>query len=137
MDAAFGGASLKNDFGGNSIAHFNNLDLFFSRGFDICPQLPGYVSAYYNNTLYMLADGPYGNNQIVRRRGRKGGGPSFITASQLCPLMVLFHHLQCTGGAATIVHDNKISTPTGVVTECGEPLAQWQRTPVSWLQVIA
>ena len=27
---------------------------------------------------------------------------------------------------ATIVHDNKIFTPTGRVTECGKSLADWQ-----------
>lgn len=32
----------------------------------------------------------------------------------------------CTGDAKTVVHDNRVFTPTGKVTECGKTLAQWQ-----------
>ena len=39
IDAAWGGASLKSDFGGHSNRHHHNIDLFFSRGFSICTQL--------------------------------------------------------------------------------------------------
>ena len=39
IDAAYGGASLKSDFGGHSNHHHHNIDLFFSKGFSICSQL--------------------------------------------------------------------------------------------------
>ena len=39
IDAAWGGASLKSDFGGHSNHHHDNIDLFFSKGFSICSQL--------------------------------------------------------------------------------------------------
>jgi hypothetical protein len=39
IGAAYGGASLKSDFGGHSNHHHHNIDLFFSRGFSICSQL--------------------------------------------------------------------------------------------------
>ena len=41
-----GGSSLKADFGGHSVHHYANLDLFWSTGFGICPQLAGYEEGY-------------------------------------------------------------------------------------------
>ena len=38
IDAAWGGASLKSDFGGRSNHHHHSIDLFFSKGFSICSQ---------------------------------------------------------------------------------------------------
>jgi hypothetical protein len=40
--AAYGGNSLKSDFGGHANFHHHNLDLFWSQGFGICQQLPGF-----------------------------------------------------------------------------------------------
>ncbi len=99
IDAAYGGSSLKSDFGGNSNFHQRNLDLFFGGGFSISPQLPGYSDAYVGNTLYMTKDGNYGNGQA------------------------------CTGSATvgkTIVGENTIYSPTGAITECGTTLTKWQ-----------
>lgn len=46
-------------------------------------------AGYYDNILYMTQDGTYGNGQT------------------------------CSGGAATIVRNNTIYSPTGNVSECG------------------
>eukprot|EP01079_Euglenida_sp_SAG-EU17-18_P010637 gene10638-1933_t len=96
--AAYGGNSLKSDFGGHSNFHHGNLDLFWSEGFGISGQLDGYSDGYYNNYLYMAKDGKYGGGQA------------------------------CKGSAGeTIVGGNTIWTPTGTVTECGMPLEQYQK----------
>ena len=97
--AAYGGASLKSDFGGHDNAHHHNLDVFFNQGFNIVDALPGHADAYHSNVLYMMQDGAYGTGQ------------------------------QCAGDAthgATIVYNNTIYSPTGAITECGMPLAEWQ-----------
>jgi hypothetical protein len=65
--AAYGGNSLKSDFGGHSNFHHGNLDLFFDKGFGITTQLPGFEDGYYDNFLYMSADGDYGRGAPVVR----------------------------------------------------------------------
>ena len=94
--AAYGGSSLKSDFGGHSNLHHDNVDLFWSGGFGICAQEEGFADGYYGNYLYLLRDGDYGRGQT------------------------------CSGGAKTIVHHNTIWSPTGNITECGKSLAEWQ-----------
>jgi len=94
--AAYGGNSLKSDFGGHSNFHHHNVDLFWSRGFGVCKQTDGFADGYYGNYLYLSADGDYGSGQT------------------------------CSGGAKTVVHDNTIWSPTGSITECGQSLADWQ-----------
>lgn len=94
--AAYGGDSLKSDFGGHSNFHHHNVDLFWSAGFGICPQAVGYADGYYDNYLYLMRDGDYGHGQT------------------------------CSGGAKTAVHGNTIWSPTGKITECGKSLADWQ-----------
>ena len=49
------------DFGGHDNFHHDNLDLFWSVGYGVCPQLEGHSDAYFNNVLYIAKDGPYGN----------------------------------------------------------------------------
>ena len=63
--AAYGGNSLKSDFGGHSNFHHDNLDLFFDKGYCITGQLPGFEDAYYGNYLYMSSDGPYGSGSPI------------------------------------------------------------------------
>ena len=94
--AAYGGNSLKSDFGGHSNFHHANVNLFWSKGFGICSQADGYADGYYDNFLWMSSDAEYGSGQM------------------------------CSGGAKTIVRNNTIWTPTGKVTECGKSLAEWQ-----------
>ena len=84
------------DFGGHDNYHHDNLDLFWSVGFGICPQLDGHADGYYNNILYQAKDGNYGSGQA------------------------------CAAPGMTIVFNNTIYSPTGAVTECGKSLAQWQ-----------
>ena len=62
-NTAYGGNSLKTDFGGHANYHHDNLDLFWSSGFGICPALPAYEDGYYRNTLYLAKDGNYGGGQ--------------------------------------------------------------------------
>ena len=94
--AAYGGNSLKSDFGGHDNFHHDNLDLFWSVGFGICPQIEGHADAYYNNVLYQAKDGNYGSGQA------------------------------CTAPGKTLVWNNTVYSPTGAITECGKTLAQWQ-----------
>ena len=84
------------DFGGHSNVHRGNLDLFWSLGFGICPQIDGHVDGYYSNILYIAKDGNYGSGQA------------------------------CTAPGKTIVYNNTIYSPTGAITECGKTLAEWQ-----------
>lgn len=38
-----------------------------------------------------------------------------------------YGHGTCSGPGKTVVHDNRIYSPTGKVTECGKSLADWQK----------
>jgi hypothetical protein len=95
-DAAWGGNSLKADFGGHDNFHHANLDLFWSVGFGIVPTQAGHADGYYDNVLYIAADGDYGNGQT------------------------------CSGPGMTIVSNNTVYSPTGAINECGTSLAAWQ-----------
>lgn len=95
--SAYGGNSLKSDFGGHDNFHHDNLDLFWSYGFGIDAVVDGHADGYYNNVLWIAKDGDYGRGQA------------------------------CTGGGATHVFNNTVYTPLGKVTECGMPLDMWQR----------
>jgi hypothetical protein len=58
IDAAYGGASLKSDFGGHSNHHHHNIDLFFSKGFSICSQLQASVmSPAFSSSLTRVVQG--------------------------------------------------------------------------------
>jgi len=96
QDAAYGGNSLKSDFGGHSNFHHDNLDLFWGKGFGISGQIQGFSDGYYNNYLWLTNDGNYGSGQT------------------------------CSGAGQTIVGGNTIWSPTGNIQECGMSLAQWQ-----------
>ena len=83
---------------GHANYHHDNLDLFWSQGFGICPQLPGFEDGYYGNYLYLAKDGNYGGGQ------------------------------NCTFPGGTTVYGNTVWSPTGAVTECGKSLAAYQAT---------
>lgn len=86
---AYGTRTMKNDFGGHSNHHFNNVYAFTVDGYFVsCTQLPGQEDLYYNNTSIMLTDGDYG-------------------------------HGTCSGAAPVQLHNNRIFQPKGDVTECG------------------
>lgn len=93
---AYSGNGMKNDFGGHDNHHHNNIYAFVGLGFGINKQLPGHEDSFYNNTLVLLRDGAYGSGQ------------------------------QCNPPGQTIVHDNRVFTPNGLVTECGKALSVWQ-----------
>lgn len=95
--SAYGGNSLKSDFGGHANYHHDNLDLFWSTGFGINGALPGFQDGYYGNYLYKAGEGNYGNGQV------------------------------CTGPSANYVYGNTIWSPAGNITECGMSLAAWQK----------
>ena len=59
--AAYGGSSLKSDFGGHDNFHHANVDLFWNDGYGICPQIEGHADGYYDNYLYLAKDGNYGS----------------------------------------------------------------------------
>jgi len=94
--AAYGGSSLKSDFGGHDNYHNNNVDLFWSSGFGICQQVAGHADSYMGNYLYLANDGNYGGGQT------------------------------CSGDGMTLVGGNTIWSPTGAIKECGSTLADWQ-----------
>lgn len=97
--AAYGGSSLKGDFGGHDNFHHGNLDLFWELGFSLVTTLPGHASGYYDNILWIAADGNYGEGQ------------------------------QCAiSQGLTIVYNNTVFSPTGRLTECGFPLRVWQKS---------
>ena len=73
--------------------------MFWSSGFGICQQLPGFQDGYYGNYLYLAKDGAYGSGQ------KCGNVPG-----------------------ATTVYGNTIWSPTGAITECGQTLAAYQAT---------
>ena len=98
--AAYGGNSLKTDYGGHSNFHHDNLDLFWSAGYVISPAIAGKNDAYYNNYLYQANDGDYGNPAGCDVFGQ--------------------------GPTATISYNNTVWTPTGKTTECGMTLAAFQ-----------
>jgi hypothetical protein len=79
--------------------HHSNVYAYVGSGFSICNQLKGHPDSFYSNILVQDHDGDYGGGQACK-----------TSASE----------------DATIVHDNKVFTPTGAVTECGMSLAQWQ-----------
>ena len=87
---------MKNDFDGHDNHHHNNIYQYINSGFRICSQLKHHEDKFYNNTVVLNKDGDYGSGQT------------------------------CSGDGMTVVHDNKIYTPNGKVTECGMDLDKWQ-----------
>lgn len=57
--ARYGQIALKTDFGGHSVIHQKNLDLF-TKGYGVFATLPSGVNDYSSNYLYMLVDGGIG-----------------------------------------------------------------------------
>lgn len=87
---------MKNDFGGHSNEHHNNVYAYVGQGFGICTQIPGEEDFFYNNAVIQTKDGNYANGA-------------------------------CSGAAKTIVYNNSVFSPKGNITECGYPLASWQK----------
>jgi hypothetical protein len=86
---------MKNDFGGHSNFHDNNVYAYVGIGFEICAQDAGFEDAFTDNQVFMTGTGNYGDGT-------------------------------CSGAGMTIVGNNSVYNPTGVVTECGDSLAAWQ-----------
>jgi hypothetical protein len=124
IDAAWGGASLKSDFGGHSNRHHHNIDLFFSRGFSICTQLQASARAV-TRALFVSAS--------ISRVWLRASRISTTGALLLCCAL---HHLHlssrsnllymtqdgvygdgetCSGAGETVVFNNTIYSPTGNV----------------------
>ena len=124
IDAAWGGASLKSDFGGHSNRHHHNIDLFFSRGFSICTQLQASARTV-TRALFVSAS--------ISRVWLRASRISTTGALLLC---CASHHLHlssrsnllymtqdgvygdgetCSGAGETVVFNNTIYSPTGNV----------------------
>ncbi len=112
--AAYGGNSLKSDFGGNSNFHHDNLDLFWSKGFGICTQLAGHEDGYYNNYLWIGQDGDYGDGQTC-----SGAGTTFVKNNTVW---------SPTGEVDALVAlcASTVAARAGKLQECGMTLQQWQ-----------
>jgi hypothetical protein len=105
----YGSGVLKNDFEGHDGHGWGNLAAFVeysaTNGYgDVIGapgkqplQLPAHRDSFYNNTVYQVKEQAYGYANAI-----------------------------CTGPSATVLANNTIYTPSGNVTECGEPLAKWQ-----------
>ena len=96
----FSTGGLKNDFGGHNNHHHHNV--YYNQGscMYVCDQKPGHEDAFYNNTCVMT------RGEMYAGFGKGIGGP-----------------------ALPIMHDNRVFTTTGNVTEGwggGMGLAQWQ-----------
>ena len=88
---------MKSNFGGHDNHQHNNIYGYINEGFHIITkQEKGHENKFYNNSIVLNKDGNYGSGQA------------------------------CSGDGMTVVHDNKIYTPNGKVTECGMDLDKWQ-----------
>ena len=110
--------AIDNDDGSN---YYNTHDNFFAySGNGMKNDFDGHDNHHYNNIYAYVGNGfgivgqlPghedmfYNNMVILTRDGDYGHGT-------------------CSGPGMTVVHDNKVYTPTGKVTECGMSLSDWQ-----------
>jgi hypothetical protein len=94
----YGSSSLKSDLAGHDNRQSGNVILFVGAAFGVDAVLPGHADVFENNTVVLAADGAIGGGQ------------------------------DCSADAATRtrVAGNRYVSPTGVVKECGLPLAEWQ-----------
>ena len=93
---SYGG--MKSNFGGHDNHQHNNIYGYINEGFHfITKQEKGHENKFYNNSVVLYKDGDYGSGQA-----------------------------SCSGDGMTVVHDNKIYTPNGKVTEYGLDLDKWQ-----------
>lgn len=105
----YGSGVLKNDFEGFDGHASGNLAAFVSysatNGYGDIVGAPGKQplqrperrDSFVNNTVFQSKEQAYGYANAI-----------------------------CSGGSATVLADNTIYTPSGNITECGEPLAKWQ-----------
>lgn len=96
LTQVYGGNGMKNDFGGHSNYHLNNVYAYIGQaiGFYDAPMLVGEEDHFQNNKVVMT--------------GTKVG--SFT----------------CDGVGMPVLGNNQYFTPTGAATECKMPLEQWQ-----------
>ena len=92
----YSGNGMKNDFGGHSNHHHNNVYAFTQSGFGICSQQPGHNDFFHNNYVVMLTNQAYGQWDC-----------------KLNPQTMIK------------LHDNQIFTPAGNTSMCGQPLEEW------------
>lgn len=95
----YGASDLKSDLGGHDCRHSGNALLFVGRGFGVGAVVAGHADHFINNTVVLLGDGAIGGGQ----------------------------NCGADDATRTVVARNRYVTPTGAATECGVPLAQWQR----------
>ena len=110
--------AIDNDDGSNYYKTHDNFFAYGSRGMK--SDFGGHDNHHYNNIYTYLGIGfrisiqlkghedYFYNNTVVQNANGNYGNPA------------------CSGDGMTVVHDNKIYTPTGKVTECGMSLADWQ-----------
>lgn len=92
----YSNSGMKSDFGGHDNRHYNNIYAYSNSGI-----------SFYNLQLKGHEDYFYNNTVVQNYDGNYG-------------------NQQCKGIALPVLHDNKIYTPSGNVTECGMSLAKWQ-----------
>ena len=110
--------AIDNDDGSNN---YNTHDNFFAySGNGMKNDFGGHDNHHHNNIYAYVGHGYgivgqlpghvdmfYDNTVVMTKDGDYGNGA-------------------CSGSAMTVVHDNRIHTPTGKVTECGMSLKDWQ-----------
>lgn len=80
----------------------------------------GHDNRHYNNIYGYVGSGFWINSQ------RKGHEDYFYNNTVVMTKDGDYGNGKCSGVGKTVVHDNKIYSPTGNVTECGMSLSDWQ-----------
>merc|ERR1711988_97364 len=93
----YGGNGMKNDFGGHSNYHLNNVYAYV-----------GQAIGFYDAPMLAGEEDHFENNKVVTT-GTNFGSPT------------------CSGTGKTQIHDNQYFTSSGAIEECGKDLAEWQQ----------
>ena len=110
--------AIDNDDGS---AYYQTHDNFFTYAREgMKNDFGGHDNRHYNN-IYAYVDKGFGISQQL-----KGHEDYFYNNTVVMNNDGDYGNGKCSGDGMTVVHDNKIYTPTGKVTECGMSLGAWQ-----------
>jgi hypothetical protein len=110
--------AIDNDDGS---AYYKTHDNFFAySNAGMKNDFGGHDNHHYNN-IYAYVNKGFGINSQL-----KGHEDYFYNNTVVQNNDGDYGNMKCSGDGMTVVHDNKIYTPTGKVTECGMSLSAWQ-----------
>ncbi|XP_019849680.1 PREDICTED: uncharacterized protein LOC109580680 [Amphimedon queenslandica] len=110
--------AIDNDDGSNYYKTHDNFFAYSSRGMK--NDFGGHDNRHYNNIYAYVGTGFIINGQL------KGHEDYFYNNTVVQTSDGNYGTPTCSGDGKTVVHDNKIYTPNGKVTECKMSLAEWQ-----------